>query len=139
MRKILPAALLALTLAASVSAAPLPPGKWWRRPEFVSELALTSEQQTRLDVIFRLAANELIDLRADAQKTSIALRSELDQPQLSRDSLRRLAARLSETQGKLFDREVMMLVDMRAVLTDDQWSKLRNVIDRQRPPQAKHE
>ncbi|HEY8712915.1 MAG TPA: periplasmic heavy metal sensor [Thermoanaerobaculia bacterium] len=123
---------LALTLATSVSAAPLPPGKWWRRPEFITSLALTNDQQTRLDLIFRMAANELIDLRAEAEKTSIAIRSELDQPQINRDQLRKLAARLSETQGKLFDHELMMLVDMRSVLSDDQWSRLRSELDRPR-------
>ncbi len=133
-------ALFALGLALSATAAPLPPGKWWRRPEFVEQLALTNDQQTRLDMIFRLAANELIDLRAEAEKTSIAIRAELDQPQLNRENLRKLAARLSDTQGRLFDRELMMLVDMRSVLNNDQWGRLRAEIEQQRPSmRGKHE
>ena len=132
MKRFILCVAVALTLATSVSAAPLPPGKWWRRPEFATNLGLTNDQQTRLDLIFRMAANELIDLRADAEKTSIAIRSELDQPQINRDQLRKLAARLSETQGKLFDHELMMLVDMRSVLSDDQWSRLRSELDRPR-------
>ena len=124
-------AMLALTVSAQ--AAPLPPGKWWRRPEFVQSLAITDEQQNRLDSVFRSAANELIDLRAEADKLSISLRSELDQPQPSRDKLRKLAARISETQGQLFERELMMLLDMRGVLNDEQWSKLRAELDRERP------
>lgn len=142
MKRFLLCAAVALTLATSVSAAPLPPGKWWRRPEFATNLQLTNDQQVRLDLIFRLAANDLIDLRADAEKTSIAIRSELDQQVLNRDALRRLAARLSETQGKLFDKELMMLVDMRSVLNDDQWGRLRSELDRPREgqrPQRQHE
>lgn len=135
-RRFLLCAATLLTLATSVSAAPLPPGKWWRRPEFATNLQLTTDQQVRLDMIFRMAANDLIDLRADAEKTSIAIRSELDQPQLNRDSLRRLAAKLSDTQGKLFDKELMMLVDMRSVLNDDQWARLRAELDR--PHDAPH-
>ena len=131
-KRFLLCAAAVLTLAMSVSAAPLPPGKWWRRPEFATNLQLTNDQQVRLDMIFRLAANDLIDLRADAEKTSIAIRSELDQQQLNRDNLRRLAAKLSETQGKLFDKELMMLVDMRAVLNDDQWGRLRSELDKPR-------
>ncbi len=137
-KRVLFCAVFALSLALTASAAPLPPGKWWRRPEFVEQLALTNDQQTRLDMIFRMAANELIDLRADAEKTSIAIRAELDQPQLNRENLRKLAARLSETQGKLFDRELMMLVDMRSVLSNDQWSRLRSELDQPRPSR-KHE
>ena len=131
-------AVVSLMLAMTVTAGPMPPGKWWRRPEFVQQLSLSNDQQTRLDMIFRLAANELIDLRADAEKTSIAIRAELDQQQINRENLRKLAARLSDTQGKLFDRELMMLVDMRGVLTDDQWARLRNQLDQTRPTR-KHE
>ena len=139
MKRFLLCGAVALTLAMSVSAAPLPPGKWWRRPEFATNLQLTNDQQMRLDLIFRMAANDLIDLRADAEKTSIAIRSELDQPQLNRDNLRRLAAKLSETQGKLFDKELMMLVDMRSVLSDDQWGRLRSELDRPRDGRDKRQ
>lgn len=138
-KRILFCAVFALALALTASAAPLPPGKWWRRPEFVRQLSLTNAQQTRLDIIFRLAADELIDLRADAEKTSIAIRGELDQQQLNRENLRKLAAHLSETQGKLFDRELMMLVDMRAVLNDEQWGRLRTEIQQSRPSRGKRE
>lgn len=142
MKRFLLCAAVVLTLATSVSAAPLPPGKWWRRPEFATNLQLTNDQQVRLDMIFRMAANDLIDLRADAEKTSIAIRSELDQQVLNRENLRRLAAKLSETQGKLFDKELMMLVDMRSVLNDEQWGRLRLELDRPREaqrPQRQHE
>jgi hypothetical protein len=132
-KRILLCAALALTVAGSLSAAPLPPGKWWRRPEFVQQLALSEDQQTKLDATFRAAANDLIDLRADVEKLSIAIRGELDQPQLNRENLRRLAGRLTDAQGKLFERELMMLVDMRGVLNDDQWARLRAQLDRERP------
>ncbi len=117
---------------AAVSAADLPPLKWWRHPEITKQLALTDDQQARLDTIFRNSANELIDLRAEADKLSIALHGELDRPQLNRQVLQNLAARLSDAHGKLFSRELMMLVDMRSVLTDDQWDKLRTQLDQQR-------
>ena len=138
-KRFLLGAAMVLTLAMSVSAAPLPPGKWWRRPEFATNLQLTNDQQVHLDLIVRLAANDLIDLRADAEKTSIAIRSELDQPQINRENLRKLAAKLSETQGKLFDKELMMLVDMRSVLSDDQWSRLRSELDRPRDGRDKRQ
>lgn len=127
-------AALAMTLAGALSAAPLPPGKWWRRPEFVKQLDLSDDQQTKLDVIFRTASSELIDLRGDVEKLSIALRGELDQPQINRDAVRKFANRLSEAQGRLFERELMMLVDMRGVLSNDQWARLRSELDRERPP-----
>lgn len=138
-KRLLLCAVFALTLATFADAAPpFPRGKWWRRPDMARQLALTDEQQTKLDSIFRSAANELIDLRGETEKLSIALRSELDQPQLNRDNLRKLAARLSDVQGKLFERELMMLVDMHSVLSNEQWSRLRTKLDRERPPKSEN-
>lgn len=132
MNRMLVTSLVALTLAGTAMAADLPPGKWWRRPEVAQRLDLAPEQQTRLDSIFREAANDLIDRRAEVEKLSIAMRGELDQQQLSRPNVLRAAAKLSEARGRLFERELSMLVDMRAVLNDPQWNRLRAFLDRPR-------
>ncbi|HET7433148.1 MAG TPA: hypothetical protein VFN10_00400, partial [Thermoanaerobaculia bacterium] len=63
------------------------------------------------------------------EKSNVALRAELDQPQLNRDAIRRIAVHLNEARGHLFERELMMLVDMRAVLTAAQWERMRGVLD----------
>lgn len=125
------AAIAALMIAASASAAELPPREWWRNPMIVQKLNISDDQQGKLDDIFRKSASELIDLRAEAEKLSIALHSELDQPQLNRANLMKLSAKLNEAHGKLFEREVSMLVDMREVLSDAQWAQLRDVVNKQ--------
>ena len=122
--------LLLLLVTASAFAADLPPGKWWRRPELINQLNLSEEQQERLDSTYVAAAPDLIDLRGAVEKANIALRSELDQPQLDRQKIRAFATRLSEARGRLFDRELMMLVDMRSVLTDTQWNRMRTLLER---------
>jgi Spy/CpxP family protein refolding chaperone len=124
----------ALLFVAAIAAAqgppgPLPPGKWWQKPEVVRHLELTSPQQQKLDEIFRTAANELIDARGEAEKQQIALRSELERPQLRKKDIQAIATKLSEARAKLFERELMMLVDMRSVLNDAQWEKLRRHMD----------
>jgi hypothetical protein len=133
------AALLTTTLFAQ--GPQLPPGKWWDRPEVVRVLALTEEQRTKLDDIFRAAANGLIDARADVEKANVALRGELDQPQVNRGNLQRLARQLNEARGRLFEREVMMFADMRGVLSQTQWSRLRSEMERRRdqPPQQRRQ
>jgi Spy/CpxP family protein refolding chaperone len=128
-------ALVALMSIGSALAQPLAPGRWWRRPEIVQRLALTEEQQDRLEAIFRASATELIDLKADVEKANIALRGELDRPLLDRAAIRRMAAKVSEARGRLFDREVMMLIEMRSALADTQWNRLRNEL--MRPPERK--
>jgi hypothetical protein len=133
---------IAFIAGSALAQAQLPPGKWWRRPEIVQSLGLSEDQQNRLETVFRGSANDLIDIKAQVDKANIALRGELDQPQLNRQVIQRDAARLSEARAHLFERELMMLVDMRAVLTDVQWSKMRRDLDsmnvqRPRPQQQR--
>ena len=132
-QRVLFAALLmaaTLTLASIAEGQQMPPGKWWRREEVARQLELTRDQQDKLDEVFRSAANGLIDARADVEKLQIALRGELDRVQLRRQELQRLAGQLSQARGKLFERELMMLADMRGILSDEQWNRLRTFLDR---------
>lgn len=136
-RLLMAAALFALTVAAQAQPMGLPPGKWWQRPEIVQELQLTSDQQQRLDAVFRAAANDLIDTKASIEKLQIAIRGELDRPQIRRQELQRIVGQLNAARGRLFELELMMLVDMRGVLREEQWTKIRAHLDRvqeRRPP-----
>lgn len=131
--RVLFAALLiaaALTLAEAAEGQQMPQGKWWRREEVARQLELNRDQQDKLDEVFRNAANDLIDARGDVEKLQIALRGELDRVQLRRGELQRIAAQLTQARGKLFERELMMLADMRGILNDEQWNRLRTFLDR---------
>jgi hypothetical protein len=128
-RRFLVAAVL-VACAAIAQAQQMPPGKWWRRAEVVRELQLSTEQQDRLDEIFREAANDLIDARAAIEKLQVAIRAEIDRVQPRRQELQRIARQLSDARGRLFERELMMLLDMRGVLNEQQWRRMRAHLDR---------
>jgi len=130
MKRLIVFAIALVALASTASAMDLPPGKWWRRPEVIQMLGLTDEQQSKLEAVSLKAMNELIDHRAELEKANVALRAELDQPVLNREAIRKTAARVSEARSRLFERELMMLYDMRGVLTDTQWSKMRQQLER---------
>lgn len=129
-KRIALAALLMLVASAALAQLKLPPGKWWRNPDIVRVLNLNEEQQDRLENISDTARIELIDLRGEVEKQSITLRMAIDRPQLDRDAIRQAAQKLNDARGRQFQRELMMLVDMRAVLTDVQWNRMRNVLER---------
>jgi Spy/CpxP family protein refolding chaperone len=129
-KRIALAALLMLVASAALAQLNMPPGKWWRKPEIIQVLNLTEEQQDRLDNIFATSASDLIDLRGEVEKQSIVLRTAIDRPQLDRDAIRQAAQKLNDARGRQFQRELMMLVDMRGVLNDAQWNRMRNVLDR---------
>ncbi len=128
-------AVLLMASALPMAADPnLPPARWWRRPEVVERLGITDDQQARLDQIFRSNASDLIDLKAEVDKSAVELRGELDQAQLNRQNIQRVAARLNAARSKLFERELMMLVEMRAVLSDTQWNRMRTALDNMSGP-----
>lgn len=125
MRKHYILATLLMIATASSAFAQLPPGRWWRRPEVINLLALSADQQEKLEAIYLAAAPDLIDARGEVEKQNLALRGELDRPQLDRNAVRAAARRVNEARGKQFDRELTMLVDMRSVLTEPQWNRMR--------------
>jgi len=137
MTKRLMIAALLLLAAAFANAQQMPPGKWWQRPEIVQRLELTNDQQEKLDEIFRGAANGLIDAKGEVEKLQISLRGELDRPQMRRAEVLRVSKQLSDARGRLFERELTMLMDMRGVLSDDQWHKVRDALDRPRDMQQR--
>ncbi|MDP9361429.1 MAG: periplasmic heavy metal sensor [Acidobacteriota bacterium] len=137
MKRLTMAVLILALATAAFAQSNLPPGKWWRRPEIVQQLNLAEDQQNKLEAIFRTAANDLIDLRGEVEKQNIALRGDLDQPQLERATIKRDAQKLSEARARLFERELTMLVDMRGVLNDSQWSRMRNELDKLGAPRPK--
>lgn len=129
-RKLVVFAALAAFATLPLFGQQMPPGKWWQRPELVQELQLTTDQQDQLDAAYRGAANDLIDAKAAVEKLQVALRGEIDRPQLRRQEIQKLAAQISTARARLFERELMMLVDMRAVLNEQQWNHLRSKLDR---------
>jgi hypothetical protein len=124
------AALVLVFAASAFAQSAMPPGKWWRRPEIVQSLNISEDQQNKLENIFRTSSGDLIDLRGEVEKMNITLRGDLDQAQLDRTTIRKDAQRLSDARTRLFERELMMLVDMRAVLNDSQWDRMRSQLDR---------
>jgi Spy/CpxP family protein refolding chaperone len=138
MRKLI--VIAALLIGAAVMEAqpgppgpPMPRGKWWRRSEIALKLELTRPQQQRLDEVFDAAADELIDAKANVKKIEVQLRGELDRTQLRRAEVQRIATLLSAARAKLFERELVMLMDMREVLEAHQWERLQQHTDRQPP------
>jgi len=129
-KRLLLAALVLVVAASAFAQSAMPPGKWWRRPEIVQSLNLSEEQQNKLENIFRTSSGDLIDLRGEVEKLNINLRGDLDQSQLDRATIRKDAQRLSDARTRLFERELMMLVDMRAVLNDSQWDRMRAQLER---------
>ena len=129
-RSVLVAAVFVIFVVGNVAAqVGMPQGQWWNMPGVVDRLDLTAEQQAGLDKIFLSSAPELIDLKAAVEKRSLELRAQLEQSELNRENIRKAADAVSKARGDLFARELMMMIDMRSVLNDEQWVLLRRALD----------
>ena len=109
----------------------LPKGRWWKMPEVSKKLGLTAEQQSKLDSIFASRSKELIDLKGETEKHGIELRSQLEATHVLPDGVMNAAKDLGNARSLLFQKEVRMMLDMRAELTDEQWTTLRTAMDAQ--------
>jgi periplasmic protein CpxP/Spy len=102
-----------------------PPGRWWMDPNLVQKLALTADQQKRIDMLFQQNRLKLIDLSAGLQKEEAILEPlvEADRP----DEAQVLAQidRVAQARAELEKANARMLLAFRGVLTQEQWKKLQ--------------
>ena len=108
---------------------PSPPdlGKWWKNSDIVRELQITEAQITQIEQTFLEHRLKLIDLRAEVERQETRLQPliEADRPDEAKVSAQidlLLAAR-----GKLEKENAMMMLDIRRVLSVEQWKKLESI------------
>jgi periplasmic protein CpxP/Spy len=102
-----------------------PGGRWWDNPEVAQKLALSTDQQKKMDDIFQQSRLKLIDANASLQKEETILEPLIgaDQP----DEAKVLAQidRVAQARAELEKSNARMLLGLRRVLTPDQWKKLQ--------------
>ncbi len=120
------AALLALLLGAipAASLPQVPDGKWWKRPRVAQELALTAEQSEKIEKIFVKARPRLIDLKGDLEKRQLDLQVAMDDKSSSRADVEQKIDAVENARKELQKARAMMILDMKQVLTPDQWKRL---------------
>jgi Spy/CpxP family protein refolding chaperone len=120
-------AALLLALAAPVRAQSFG-FPWWRDAQFQRELALTAEQRTRIDAIFRDSLAKLRqknqDLTQQEEELSRMIASNADESLIVKqvDKVEAVRAHLNKTR-------TLMLLHERQVLTPDQRVKLNKLHD----------
>ncbi len=121
--------LLSLVLAACFAAAA--PGRaqnttglpWWTSP-VVSDLGLSQEQQQRIHQIVRSYRNRLFDARNNASKAEADLQDILNEQNVSLANAKPAIEKLAQARAETTRVFTQMSVEMRSVLTQDQWRQL---------------
>ena len=102
-----------------------PPGKWWSDPRFVQMLALTPDQQKRMDDIFNQNRLKLIDLSAALQKEEAILEPLLAADRPDEPKILLQIDRVAQARAELEKANARMLLGLRGVLTLGQWKRLQ--------------
>jgi Spy/CpxP family protein refolding chaperone len=108
----------------------LPPGKWWENPRLVSHIGLADEQQDQIRGIVFQHARRMIDLKAEVDKAGLDLADSVDQQDFDPAPVRAAYAVFQTARHKLENERFEMLLEVRLVLTYEQWQKIEEIKQR---------
>ncbi|MDR7481136.1 MAG: Spy/CpxP family protein refolding chaperone [Armatimonadota bacterium] len=111
-------------LAQAAPAAPAPPGAG---PALRRRLNLTDEQARRVEQIAIAFRSRTARLRIDLARARLDAREALLESTPDRARLEAIARRIGELHGQLARARFEMLVELKAVLTPEQWMRLQTL------------
>jgi len=104
-----------------------PMGEWWKNSDVAQKLKLTDQQIQELDKKYYDHRLKLIDYQADVEKQNFKLQTLLD---ADRPDDAQVSAQVDQTlaaRGKLEREFTMMNLDLRKVLSVEQWRQLKDL------------
>lgn len=104
----------------------LPMGMWWKDPHMVAWLGLTADQQKRVSGMFLQSRLQLIHLHATLQEQQLMLEPLMNATPFDEAKAVAQINKIADTRAELEKTNAKMLLDFRAVLTAEQWTKLRD-------------
>ena len=102
-----------------------PPGIWWHNPDLVQKLALTPDQQKRMDDILQQSRLQLVDLRANVEKQELLMEPMLAANPPDTNKILAQIDHTAQARAELEKAHAKMLLGIRNILTPDQWTKLQ--------------
>jgi Spy/CpxP family protein refolding chaperone len=100
-------------------------GRWWDNPQLASDLNLSADQKKKMDDIFQQNRLKLIDLHASLQKEEVTLEPLMGADSPDEGRILAQIDRVAQARAELEKSNARMLLAMRQVLTQDQWTKLK--------------
>jgi hypothetical protein len=109
-------------------------GKWWQDSELAKKLQLTDAQIKQLDQTFFDHRLKLIDYGAEMEKQDLKLQNLLDEDMPETGQVSSQVDQVLTARGKLEREYTMMNLDLRKVLSVEQWRQLKSIRERHGPP-----
>ena len=108
-------------------------GKWWKDSNIAKKLQLTDGQVTQLDQTFYDHKVKLVDYGAQMEKEDLKLQSLLDADVPNEDQVGTQVDQVLTARGKLEREYTMMNLDLRKVLSVEQWRQLKSIREERDP------
>lgn len=103
----------------------LPPGLWWNNPAVAQRLDLTADQQKRLDDTFQQNKAALTGIHTRLDQEQMQLQPMLDANPVDQAKTLAEIDKIADLRAELEKAVAKMLLQMRAVLTQAQWTRLQ--------------
>jgi protein CpxP len=103
------------------------PHKWWKDSETVKQLQLTDGQATQIEQTFTDSKMRLIDMMASLQKEELKLETLINADQPNENAVSNQVDQVVQARGKLEKEHAMMMLNIRRLLSLDQWKKLQSI------------
>jgi Spy/CpxP family protein refolding chaperone len=108
-------------------------GKWWQRSEVAKKLQLSDSQIAQLDQTFYDHRLKLIDYGAEMEKEDLKLQNLLDADVPNEGQVGSQVDQVLTARGKLEREYTMMNLDLRKVLSVEQWRQLKSIRNERGP------
>ena len=109
-------------------------GKWWQDSELAKKLQLTDAQIKQLNQTFFDHRLKLIDYGAEMEKQDMKLQNLLDEDMPDTGQVSSQVDQVLSARGKLEREYTMMNLDLRKVLSVEQWRQLKSIREQLGPP-----
>ena len=116
--------IVLLALAPLAMGQTMPSGKWWKDPEFIKALRLTSDDDKKLDKLFVKYRRRMIDLANRVEKEQFEYQNLMEAPNLDEAAVNRQLQKLEEARTELYAEKNRFVVEVRKILGRDRFQKL---------------
>ena len=116
--------IVVLALAPLAMGQAMPSGKWWKDPEFIKALRLTSDDDKKLYKLFVKYRRRMIDLANRVEKEQFEYQNLMEAPNLDEAAVNRQLQKLEEARTELYAEKNRFVVEVRKILGRDRFQKL---------------
>lgn len=108
-------------------------GKWWKDSNIAKKLQLSNGQIAQLDQTFYDHKMKLVDYGAEMEKEDLKLQNLLDADEPNEGQVGTQVDQVLTARGKLEREYTMMNLDLRKVLSVEQWRQLKSIREERGP------